>query len=177
MSFWRFIPSEYFHQYGQPLIGAGPLWFVEVLLIFSLRVCAVAACRPVSSGRSPAVETRFPGNGAIALFALLLGVAGFLVRLVFPMDDYLFQALEPAVRILCPVYRPVHCRADRLPAQLASEPARQNGSPLAGHCSPFHPFGGGDAMGDGQRCDVWRSGKGGWHWESLTYALWESCLA
>src|SRR5512136_914363 len=36
MPLWRFILTEYFSKYGQPLLGAGPLWFVEVLLIFSL---------------------------------------------------------------------------------------------------------------------------------------------
>jgi len=35
MPLWRFFPAEYFREHG-PLIGAGPLWFIETLLIFSL---------------------------------------------------------------------------------------------------------------------------------------------
>ena len=91
MPFWRFFPGEYFKT--NPLIGAGPLWFVEVLLIFSLVYVLwrlVFRARPVDS----AVDTRFPGNGPIALFALLLGIAGFLVRVVFPMDGYTFKPLN-----------------------------------------------------------------------------------
>src|SRR5512136_298047 len=82
MSFWAFITTEYFTKYGQPVIGAGPLWFVETLLIFSLLYVPwrlVFRSRPAD----PALDARFPGNSAIVVFALLLGVAGFLVRLVF----------------------------------------------------------------------------------------------
>jgi hypothetical protein len=90
---WRFFATEYFSKYGQPVLGAGPLWFVETLLIFSL---VYVLWRLVFRSRpAPVVaETPFPGNGAIALFALLLGVAGFLVRLVFPMDGYVLKALN-----------------------------------------------------------------------------------
>jgi glucan biosynthesis protein C len=65
MSFWDFFPSVYFSS-GE-LIGQGPLWFVEVLLIFSL-VYVVWRLVP-SRSTNPAVETRFPSNSAIALFA------------------------------------------------------------------------------------------------------------
>jgi surface polysaccharide O-acyltransferase-like enzyme len=91
MPFWRYFPVEYFKH--NALIGSGPLWFVEVLLIFSL---VYVLWRLVTRSRpAPApAETHFPGNGRIALFALLLGVAGFLVRLVFPMDLYFFGPLN-----------------------------------------------------------------------------------
>ena len=91
MPFWRFFPGEYFKT--NPLIGAGPLWFVEVLLIFSL-VYVVWRLVTRSRPSQPAAEARFPANGAIALFALLLGIAGFLVRVVFPMDGYTFKPLN-----------------------------------------------------------------------------------
>jgi hypothetical protein len=93
MPVWGFFRTEYFTTYGQPLIGAGPLWFVETLLIFSLVYVVwrfLVRARPVPL----VVETPFPWHGAIARFALLLGVAGFLVRVVFVRDEYFFQPLN-----------------------------------------------------------------------------------
>jgi glucan biosynthesis protein C len=83
-SFWRWYTSEYFHKYG--LIGGGPLWFIETLLIFSL---AYVVWRLLSRSQpaSPAAQARFPSNTVVAIFALLLGGASFLVRLVFPVND------------------------------------------------------------------------------------------
>jgi glucans biosynthesis protein C len=91
LSFWRYFPGQYSRT--SALIGHGPLWFVEVLLLFSLVYVAwrlATRSRPVQ----PVVEAPFPTNGAIALFALLLGIAGFVVRLAFPMDGYTFGPLN-----------------------------------------------------------------------------------
>jgi glucans biosynthesis protein C len=91
MPFFRYFPVEYFKT--QSWIGNGPLWFVEVLLIFSLFYILWRVLKP----SRPATEARvgsFPSSWAIALFALLLGLASFLVRLVFPMDKYNFGPLN-----------------------------------------------------------------------------------
>ncbi len=82
MPFWQYFPGKYFHH--SPVIGAGPLWFVEALLIFSL---GYILWRLVSRPRpaDPAAKHPFPGNGIIALFALFLGFAGFIVRLWHPV--------------------------------------------------------------------------------------------
>ncbi len=69
--FWRYFPAEYFKD--NAWIGEGPLWFVEVLLFFSL-VYVLWRLLTRSRPPEPPVETAFPGNGSIALFALLLGV-------------------------------------------------------------------------------------------------------
>jgi surface polysaccharide O-acyltransferase-like enzyme len=79
---WNYLPGV-----SDAVIGAGPLWFVEVLLIFTL---VYALWRRFFRPNPPAppvdTESRFPGNAAIAVFALLTGVGAFLVRLVFPVD-------------------------------------------------------------------------------------------
>jgi glucan biosynthesis protein C len=83
-SFWAWYSGEYFRVYG--IIGGGPLWFIEVLLLFSVvyvLVRLLTRFRPVR----PLATARFPGNGVIALFALLLGAASFLVRLVSPVNE------------------------------------------------------------------------------------------
>ena len=89
--FWQYFPGDFFK--GNALIGGGPLWFVEVLLIFSLVYMIWRRFAP-SSPAAANMEASFPGNGKIAWFAFLLGVAGFLVRLVFIMDSYTFQPLN-----------------------------------------------------------------------------------
>ena len=88
--FWRYFPVEYFKG---GLIGQGPLWFIEVLLIFSL-VYVLYRLIIRSRPASPTQGTRFPRNGVILLFALLLGLAGFLVRGQFIMDEYNFKLLN-----------------------------------------------------------------------------------
>ena len=91
LSFWRYYPGQYFRT--EAVIGHGPLWFVEVLLIFSL-VYAVWRLATRSRPPQPAVEAPFPANRFLALFALLLGVTTFVVRLPFPMDGYTFGPLN-----------------------------------------------------------------------------------
>jgi len=62
MPFWQYFPVEYFRH--APLIGAGPLWFVEVLLIFSLAYAAVRllfGSREAAAPRAAASES-FPGT-------------------------------------------------------------------------------------------------------------------
>ena len=175
MSFWHFIATEYFTTYGQPMIGAGPLWFVEVLLIFSL---VYVLWRLVVRSRpgSPVVDTRFPGNGAIALFAVLLGMAGFLVRFVFPMDEYLFQPLNLqlgffAQYIAMFIVGLIAYRRN----WLLSLPDK-TGRLWLGIAALFILLGVGMqwAMASGAMSGSLKNG--GWHWESLTYALWESLL-
>jgi glucan biosynthesis protein C len=166
MSFWGFITTEYFAKYGQPVIGAGPLWFVETLLIFSLLYVLwrlVVRSRPADSPQ----EARFPGNGAIALFALLLGVAGFLVRLVFPADGTTFKPLNLqlgffAQYIALFIVGLIAYRRN----WLLSLPDK-TGRLWLGIAALFI------LLGVGVQ---WVMASGGWHWESLTYALWESCL-
>ena len=175
LSFWEFIATEYFVKYRQPVIGAGPLWFVEVLLIFSL---VYALWRLVFRAR-PAdltVEARFPGNGTIAFFAVLLGVAGFLVRLVFPMDEYLFEPLNLqlgffAQYIVLFIVGLIAYRRN----WLVTLPEK-TGRLWLGVAALFVLIGVGiqGAMATGVMSGA--LSKGGWHWEAMTYALYESFL-
>jgi glucan biosynthesis protein C len=80
LPWWHYLPGLKY----EAVIGSGPLWFVETLLIFSVVYVVwrlVAGSRPASS----TTDARFPGNGLIALFALLLAIASFGVRLWRPM--------------------------------------------------------------------------------------------
>jgi glucan biosynthesis protein C len=172
MPLWRFFSSEYFK--GGELIGQGPLWFVEVLLIFSLAY--VLWRLPFSSRNSdPSKEAHFPGNRTIALFALILGVAGFLVRLVFVMDVDRFKPLNLqlpffAQYIALFVVGLVAYRRN----WLASLPDRVGrlwlitGIVLILLWAPMQVVNG--------AIDGSVLFKGGWHWQSMVYSLWESFL-
>jgi surface polysaccharide O-acyltransferase-like enzyme len=175
MPMWRFFATEYFTTYGQPVIGAGPLWFVETLLIFSLVYVLwrlVFRSRPAQA----AVEAPFPGNGAIALFALLLGVAGFLVRLVFIRDEYFFKPLNLQFPFFAPyialfVLGLIAYRRN----WLLNLPDR-TGRLWLGIAALFVLLGLGIQWAMESGAMSGELAKGGWHWESLVYALWESFL-
>ena len=140
---WREGPRPFYwsdlfgHFRDGALIGSGPLWFVETLLIFSL---GYTLWRSFTRGRpvQRAGESRFPSSVSIALLALLLGVAGYLIRLWLPIG-YNFQPLNLQFPILCAVHRSLHPGFGRLPPQLAFGVARKTGPPLANHSYRLDP--------------------------------------
>jgi glucan biosynthesis protein C len=79
-TFWQYL-REFPRTSGS--FGDGPVWFLEALLLFSL---CYALWRLVAErlGRSapgePGASRAVPGNGAIALFALAIGLSSFVVR-------------------------------------------------------------------------------------------------
>ena len=80
-SFWDFLGQYYGNYRG---LGTGPLWFVETLLIFAIiyalwRLLARPAVTAAQRDGKP------PSNLAIAVFALLLGVVTFIVRIWLPV--------------------------------------------------------------------------------------------
>jgi len=91
MSYWTFLTAEYFA--GWEILGQGPLWFVEVLLVFSLLYVVWRALGP--PGPEPSVTPRpFPRGRTLALFALGLGAVTWLLRVAFPMDGWSFRPLN-----------------------------------------------------------------------------------
>lgn len=81
-SFWQFLMNGV--RGGG--YGPGPMWFVLSLLIFNV---VYVVWRSVASARlTTSVEQRpVPGNKAIAIFALALGLLTFLVRLWIPAGE------------------------------------------------------------------------------------------
>jgi surface polysaccharide O-acyltransferase-like enzyme len=170
-SLWGWYTREYFRDYS--IIGGGPLWFIEILFIFSvLYVLARILAQPRPA--LPAREGRFPGNAAIALFALQLGVASFLVRLVSPVNDTFaplnLQFANFAQYIALFVVGLIAYRRNWL-ATLPDTAGRLwlgiavllilLYGPLAvvgGATKSVEPF------------------LGGWHWQSLLFALWDAFL-
>jgi glucan biosynthesis protein C len=170
--FWAFITGSYFRN--EAVFGAGPLWFIETLLIFSALYALwrlLARLRPTK----PVVDTRFPGNGSIALFALLLGVAAFLVRVWLPAGwNFVPLNLQFPFFVQYIALFVVGLIAYRR-NWLLGLPDRQGRLWLAiSICLVFLVWLlmlGGGALEQGLD-----SFRGGWHWQALGYALWESFL-
>jgi glucan biosynthesis protein C len=84
-SVWSFLAGYFEGQYLKNFsLGTGPLWFVETLLIFTiiylvLRLLLKPSATPTQCDGKP------PSNLAIAMFALLLGVVTFIVRIWLPL--------------------------------------------------------------------------------------------
>ena len=81
-SFWDWYTGQYFKVYG--IIGGGPLWFIEVLLLFACFYALYRFFKPQAVEKIP--DARFPGDRSIVLFAFLLGIVSFVVRLWFPQN-------------------------------------------------------------------------------------------
>jgi glucan biosynthesis protein C len=173
-SFWSFYPT-YFHQVGS--IADGPIWFVELLLIFSL---LYAAWRWLARARPQAVSWTgaLPGSWAILGFVLALGLLSFVVRIWWPQYDQpgpLNLPLGYLLQYVCffvlgiVAYRgnwlfkltPRMGRNWALIALLAT-------IPFYGVAVPY-VLGGGTAGGQ-----AGTEIAGGIHWLSLAYTLWES---
>ena len=83
-SLTQFLRLHLDHTIDNKALGVGPLWFVAVLLIFSLvyvlwrLVFRKPTAPPPSQGKAPS-------NWAIAGFALLLGLLTFVVRIWIPV--------------------------------------------------------------------------------------------
>ena len=74
-------PGSYAEEYlgAEKVLDTGPLWFVGVLLIFSLLYAAWRAVRPGTPGAGPPVTFR----GLLVVVAVV-AVASFAVRFVYP---------------------------------------------------------------------------------------------
>ncbi len=170
-SFWSFYPV-YLHRVDS--IADGPIWFVELLLFFSI---LYVAWRSLVRSRSQEASGTgaVPGYRTIFGFILALGLGSFVVRIWWPQYDQpgpLNLPLGYLLQYVCffilgiVAYRcnwlfkltPRMGRDGALIALLAT-------LPFFGLVLPYLAITGRQAV-----IEMF----GGWHWLSLVYALWES---
>jgi glucan biosynthesis protein C len=169
-SLWTYI-GDYCSNYQGP--DTGPLWFVEALLIFSI-VYALwwgLAKPPAHKVRSKGVA---PGNMAIAILALAVGLITFIVRIWLPVGWWFvplnFQFPHFPQYISLFIVGTIAYRRGWL-AAICEDAARGR---LWGRVVAFlialAPvlFVAGGAL-EGSTAAF----RGGIHWQALTYALWE----
>jgi glucan biosynthesis protein C len=170
MSFWSYFPSKYFG--GGELIGQGPLWFVEVLLIFSLAYVAVRLLAP--RGPLPSVVPMpFPRDRMLALFALALGAAAAALRVPFAIDAFSLRPLNLQVGFFASyvalfIVGLVAYRNDWL-RQLPDKTGRRWLRIAVFMILLWPPT----VIALGAASDDLPL-KGGLHWQSLAYAMWEA---
>jgi glucans biosynthesis protein C len=81
-SFLKYVPT---HIPELTKASISVLWFVEALLVFSMVYALVRLLTPAGRAQKDAASAPLPSNRSIALFALLLGLATFVVRIWAPM--------------------------------------------------------------------------------------------
>lgn len=169
--------GDYFRWYYTSFhLGSGPLWFVEVLLIFSVLYVAWRLLRgPVSPTRDD--PSYLPGPITILAFAILLGILTFVARLLFPVNwafgplnlQLAFFVQYIAMFIIGVIaYR--RNWLQRLPTASAIFCFILAALLIVVVLPLLFIFGG---VLDGQ---VWRF-LGGPHWQAFAYAMWEQLLA
>jgi len=169
--------SDYFRWYYTSFhLGSGPLWFVEVLLIFSV----LYAMWRLLHKRIPAGYSDsgyLPGTMGILTLAIPLGVLSFVVRLWFPVNwafgplnlQLAFFVQYIAMFILgVTAYR--RDWLQRLPVTTGPRCLVLAGFLVVVVLPLLFVFGG---AANGQN---WRY-LGGPHWQALAYATWEQLLA
>jgi glucan biosynthesis protein C len=171
--------GEFILQQGLRAFGVGPLWFVETLLIFScVYVLWRLLTRSSSTPASTSTSLHAPSNLSIALFALVLGLVTFLVRIAFPVGWW----LEPLHLQLAHFPQYVALFALGIIAyrhnwftELDDSQGRVWRWVATGLVPLFIVIGiaGGALEGD------LAAFEGGWHWQALAYSLWEQfmCVA
>lgn len=178
VSFWEFLPAFLLKYFS---FGNGPLWFVETLLIFSSIYVLWRLLK--KSETSPAqintpVAGKAPGNAAIALFAIVLGVITFIVRIWFPVDFWFdplhWQLAHFSQYVALFVLGIVAYRRNWF--ELLSEAQGRIWTWIALILVPLFlavAVAGGALEGDTTPF------KGGIHWQSLAYSVWEQlmCMA
>jgi glucan biosynthesis protein C len=171
---WQFLP-----RYVENLnsLGVGPLWFVEALLILSL-FYALWRLLTRSSAILAQEDRKAPGNGAIALFALILGLMTFVVRLWLPVDFWLepvqLQLADFPQYIILFAFGVTAYRRNWFAGLADAQGKLWRWIVLA--LIPLFlilAVAGGALDGD------LTAFKGGLHWQALAYAVWEQfmCVA
>jgi hypothetical protein len=180
VSVWGFDGSlwTYLGDYGRGYLGldTGPLWFVEALLIFSV-VYALWWGLAKPQAQQTRGEGAAPGNLAIAIFALALGLITFVVRIWLPVGwcfaplNFQFPHFPQYISLF--ILGTIAYRRGWLSA-ISEDAARGRlwgrvvlflvvlapvlfvlGGALEGDTGPF---------------------RGGLRWQALVYALWEQFL-
>ena len=157
-------------------LGSGPLWFVEVLLIFSLLYVVWRASRQrISTDHGS--SSRLPGIAGILSFAIVLGVLSFVVRLWFTVNwavhSLNLQLAFFVQYIAMFIVGVIAYRRDwlqRLPTAMA-RPCFLLAGFLVVIALPLLFILGGAASGQN-----WRY-LGGPHWQAFAYAMWEQLFA
>jgi glucan biosynthesis protein C len=92
-SFWGYY-VRHVRGYSDYGLGVGPMWFIVVLLIFTIVYGLWRRLAKPTANQSQS-DSKTPGNMAIAVFALGLGLVTWVVRIWYPIDRWVTILLMP----------------------------------------------------------------------------------
>jgi len=92
-SFLDFYRNTYLNIGGPGSLTLSYLWFLELLLVFS---ALYVILRVVTNGHSGFRETKFPSSRTIVVFTVILALSMFVVRIWFPINQWILLSVEPA---------------------------------------------------------------------------------
>ena len=153
-------------------VGTGPMWFVEVLLFFTVAYAALKAVLPVA-GRMPISKL------STSVLAVGMGLGSFLVRTRYPVDQWLpFPTIQPAhaTQYLCLFAVGAWASGTDLTAQISPKLTRfWRSAILLASVAAAAAFVAADVPGDGKT--NLEPLIGGWTWPSFVTSMWEQVLA
>ena len=152
--------------------GTGPMWFVEVLLLFTL---AYVAAKPLL----PAVGRIRLDERTTTLLAVGMGLGSFLVRTHYPVNEWLdFPTIQPAhaTQYVCLFVVGAWAWGTDLTEGLSPELTRGwRRAGLLASLAAVAAFVASDVPGDGKT--NLEPLIGGWTWQSFVTSMWEQVLA
>lgn len=92
-SFLDFYRNTYLNFGGPGSLTLSYLWFLELLLVFS---ALYVILRVVTGGRSVLPKVKFPTGRVILVFTVVLALSMFIVRIWFPINQWILLSVEPA---------------------------------------------------------------------------------
>jgi hypothetical protein len=153
-------------------LGPGPMWFVEVLLVFTL---AYVAARPFV----PAVGAIPVSKASTSALALAMGAGSFLIRIWSPVNEWLaFPTLQPAhaTQYACLFVAGAWASGSDLARRVSPALTRYwRRAILVATVPAVLAFLSTDVPGDGKT--NLEALIGGATWQSLATALWEQVVA
>ena len=157
---------------GDCQFGTGPMWFVEVLLLFTL---AYVVAKPLLPAMGPMRVDKL----STSVLAVGMGLGSFLVRTRYPVNEWLvFPTIQPAhaTQYLCLFAVGVWASGTELTEDLSPELARYwRRAVLVATVGVLVAFMATDVPGDGKT--NLEPLIGGWSWPSLVTSMWEQVLA
>ena len=168
-------PADFYAKYiftGRFLGSSGPLWFAVALLLFCLGLAAWRAARPpAGAGGTPDQPGAVPAPAQLWVFALLLGLGSFAVRLVQPVGtNILNMQLCFFVQYIAFFAAGLHAARHGWLHALAWSPQARTAGWLTVIGSPLVMLA---LIIIGARTAPPEAFFGGWHWQAFAYAVWE----
>ena len=166
---------EYFKENMLPpkIIGTGPLWFVEALLIFSFTYVLFSIITNPKSNK--VIKSTIPKTSSVIIFIIILSTITFLIRIKLPIGWSLkffhlqFPFYPQYVSFF--ILGIISYKRDwltNIPARIGKQWMITGVVSIM--CFPILAIFGGALKGDALRF------TGGFYWQNFAYATWESLV-